>query len=265
CREAPARDADRSTLRRGVLALRPDRRCPRERGRPPARVRRARDERARVRAPSGARALAWQRQSARGRGAGGDHHRVAERSLDRQDRGVPLLCAWPAIYGPALSRAHAPSRRRARGRSGFSRDDGVRQRAVRRLRRRRGARGTRARHRAEKPVGAARPLPRPHPPGPREGGACALGSFPPAARDLRTAHPLSRRLASCAAASRRARRGRTMRVFKAHIWGITPDFVVEHLDAIALLWRIEMAAGPMDAEWPAIAEHIAPRAVETFM
>src|SRR5262249_48604619 len=35
-----------------------------------------------------------------------------------------------------------------------------------------------------------------------------------------------------------------MRVFKAHIWGITPDFVVEQLDAIALLWRIEMAAGP---------------------
>ena len=56
-----------------------------------------------------------------------------------------------------------------------------------------------------------------------------------------------------------------MRVFKAHIWGITPDFVVEQLDAIALLWRIEMAAGPTDAQWPAIAEHIAPRAVETFM
>src|SRR5215467_3907651 len=56
-----------------------------------------------------------------------------------------------------------------------------------------------------------------------------------------------------------------MRVFKAHIWGITPDFVVEQLDAIALLWRIEMAAGPTDAQWPAIAEHVAPRAGETFM
>jgi tetratricopeptide (TPR) repeat protein len=56
-----------------------------------------------------------------------------------------------------------------------------------------------------------------------------------------------------------------MRVFRAHIWGITPDFVVEQLDAIALLWRIEMAGTPMDAEWPSIAEHIAPRAVETFM
>jgi tetratricopeptide (TPR) repeat protein len=56
-----------------------------------------------------------------------------------------------------------------------------------------------------------------------------------------------------------------MRVFRTHIWGITPDFVVEQLDAIALLWRIEMAAGPMDAQWPSIAEQIAPRALETFM
>ena len=56
-----------------------------------------------------------------------------------------------------------------------------------------------------------------------------------------------------------------MRVFRTHIWGITSDFVVEQLDAIALLWRIEMAAGPMDAQWPSIAGHIAPRALETFM
>jgi hypothetical protein len=57
----------------------------------------------------------------------------------------------------------------------------------------------------------------------------------------------------------------TMRVFHEHIWGITPDFVVEQLDAIALLWRIEMAGTAMDAEWPSIADHVAPRAVETFM
>jgi len=56
-----------------------------------------------------------------------------------------------------------------------------------------------------------------------------------------------------------------MRVFRTHIWGITPDLVVEQLDAIALLWRIEMAAGPMDAPWPSIARQIAPRALETFM
>src|SRR5262245_21460507 len=58
-----------------------------------------------------------------------------------------------------------------------------------------------------------------------------------------------------------------MRVFHEHIWGITPDFVVEQLDAIALLWRIEMACSdaPTDAPWAKIADHIAPRAVETFM
>ena len=56
-----------------------------------------------------------------------------------------------------------------------------------------------------------------------------------------------------------------MRVFRTHIWGITPDFVVEQLDAIALLWRIEMAGTPMDAQWASIAEHVAPRAGETFM
>jgi tetratricopeptide (TPR) repeat protein len=57
----------------------------------------------------------------------------------------------------------------------------------------------------------------------------------------------------------------TMRVFRDHIWGITPDLVVEQLDAIALLWRIEMAGTAMDAEWASIAEHLAPRASETFM
>jgi hypothetical protein len=56
-----------------------------------------------------------------------------------------------------------------------------------------------------------------------------------------------------------------MRVFHGHIWGITPDFVVEQIDAIALLWRIEMVGKFMDAKWPAIADRIAPRAVETIM
>jgi hypothetical protein len=56
-----------------------------------------------------------------------------------------------------------------------------------------------------------------------------------------------------------------MRVFHAHIWGITPDFVVEQLDAIALLWRIEMAGTAMDGQWPSIADHVAGGATETFM
>jgi hypothetical protein len=56
-----------------------------------------------------------------------------------------------------------------------------------------------------------------------------------------------------------------VRVFHEHIWGITPDLIVEQLDAISLLWRIEMAGTAMDQEWPAIAVHVAPRAVETVM
>ena len=56
-----------------------------------------------------------------------------------------------------------------------------------------------------------------------------------------------------------------MRVFHEHIWGITPDFVVEQLDAIALLWRVEMTGKAMDTEWPAIADRVADRALETFM
>src|SRR5215831_12750584 len=35
----------------------------------------------------------------------------------------------------------------------------------------------RARHRVAEPLGAARPLPRPHPPGPRAGGSCAWKPF----------------------------------------------------------------------------------------
>jgi len=61
----------------------------------------------------------------------------------------------------------------------------------------------------------------------------------------------------------------TMRVFHEHVWGITPDFVVEQLDAIALLWRIEMADavkdGQLNAQWADIADHVAARAAECFM
>jgi hypothetical protein len=56
-----------------------------------------------------------------------------------------------------------------------------------------------------------------------------------------------------------------MGVFHAHIWGITPDIVTEQLDAIALLWRIEMAGSAMDAQWTPIADHVAARATETFI
>jgi tetratricopeptide (TPR) repeat protein len=61
----------------------------------------------------------------------------------------------------------------------------------------------------------------------------------------------------------------TMRVFHEHVWGITPDFVVEQLDAIALLWRIEMSGtiedARLDGEWASIADHVGTRAAECFM
>lgn len=58
---------------------------------------------------------------------------------------------------------------------------------------------------------------------------------------------------------------RALEVYRGHIWGITPDLVTEQLDAIALLWRIELAGFPMDAEWNALADHAEARAMETFM
>ena len=43
---------------------------------------------------------------------------------------------------------------------------------------------------------------------------------------------------------------------RKYIWGVTPDAVVEHTDAILLLWYIELAGGKIDSEWRAIAPHI---------
>ncbi len=58
---------------------------------------------------------------------------------------------------------------------------------------------------------------------------------------------------------------RALEVYRQHIWGITPDLVTEQLDAIALLWRIELAGHPLDAEWAPLADHVEARAEETFM
>ena len=44
--------------------------------------------------------------------------------------------------------------------------------------------------------------------------------------------------------------------YRKYIWGVTPDAVVEHTDAILLLWYIELAGGKVDSEWREIAPHI---------
>ena len=54
-------------------------------------------------------------------------------------------------------------------------------------------------------------------------------------------------------------------VFAHHVWGITPDLVVEQADAIALLWRIEMAGEPVDRHWTALADRAETHVEERYM
>lgn len=56
-----------------------------------------------------------------------------------------------------------------------------------------------------------------------------------------------------------------LEVYHGHIWGFAPDLVGEQIDAIALLWRMELAGFPMDAEWSGIADHVEARVGEAFM
>lgn len=59
---------------------------------------------------------------------------------------------------------------------------------------------------------------------------------------------------------------RAFGVFDAHVWGISPGMVVEQLDAIAFLWRAEMAGVEVDAaRYRAIAPHVLPLAETLFM
>jgi tetratricopeptide (TPR) repeat protein len=51
----------------------------------------------------------------------------------------------------------------------------------------------------------------------------------------------------------------------SHVSGVTPELVVEQLDAIALAWRIEMAGRRLDSLWPALAERVEPRIDDCYM
>ena len=52
--------------------------------------------------------------------------------------------------------------------------------------------------------------------------------------------------------------------YRKYIWGYSPDAVVEHTDAILLLWYLELAGANVDAEWRAIAPHIRANAQDTL-
>jgi len=54
-------------------------------------------------------------------------------------------------------------------------------------------------------------------------------------------------------------------ILRGHIWGITPDMIGEQIDAIALLWRMEMAGADVASEWAGIADHVEKHVGECFM
>jgi hypothetical protein len=60
-------------------------------------------------------------------------------------------------------------------------------------------------------------------------------------------------------------RARALETFAHHVWGITPELVVEQADAIALLWRIEMACEPVAGYWVALADRAEAHVDERYM
>ncbi|MGC1678400.1 MAG: hypothetical protein WA740_12810 [Candidatus Binataceae bacterium] len=49
---------------------------------------------------------------------------------------------------------------------------------------------------------------------------------------------------------------RVLDAYRRHIWGFQPDAVVEHTDAILLLWYVELAGGEVGGRWREIAPHV---------
>jgi hypothetical protein len=54
-------------------------------------------------------------------------------------------------------------------------------------------------------------------------------------------------------------------IFRDHIWGVTPDMPGEQIDAISLLWRLDMAGRRVDdARWGEVADRVEARAGECY-
>jgi tetratricopeptide (TPR) repeat protein len=51
--------------------------------------------------------------------------------------------------------------------------------------------------------------------------------------------------------------GRALEVFERHVWGFAPDLVFEQVDAIALLWRLELAGIDVGTRWQGLADKAA--------
>jgi tetratricopeptide (TPR) repeat protein len=55
---------------------------------------------------------------------------------------------------------------------------------------------------------------------------------------------------------------RVLAAYHRHIWGFAPDAVVEHTDAILLLWYVELAGGDAGGRWREIAPRVRDKAHE---
>jgi tetratricopeptide (TPR) repeat protein len=55
---------------------------------------------------------------------------------------------------------------------------------------------------------------------------------------------------------------RALNAYRRHIWGFQPEEVVEHTDAILLLWYVELAGGEVQERWRDVAPHIRAKAHE---
>lgn len=60
-------------------------------------------------------------------------------------------------------------------------------------------------------------------------------------------------------------RERALELYHRHIWGITPDMVFEQVDAIALLWRLELAGASVDGLWADVADRAETHVDEHYM
>ena len=55
---------------------------------------------------------------------------------------------------------------------------------------------------------------------------------------------------------------RTLDAYRSHVWGFQSDQIVEHTDAILLLWYVELAGGDVGSRWREIAPHVRAKAHE---
>jgi tetratricopeptide (TPR) repeat protein len=53
---------------------------------------------------------------------------------------------------------------------------------------------------------------------------------------------------------------RALDAYRHHIWGFQSDEIVEHTDAILLLWYVELAGGEVQERWREVAPHIQAKA-----